>query len=280
MRAVPTRAVAAVHAGVRTASCLWAVAALISFGVLAAHADELTEQDVSARVREIIAERSSDGVYSFYDVGSGATHALVLEEIRAVRGLPDFGWFPDVVFHDKDAPAKKYTVDFWLKPDGDVLKLIDAQVHKGPVADGDGWMMITRRPLLWWWLPTLKRASAVRGMQAWQVMGHIHAHIAAKEKDGAFPLSVADGNVVPTHMEAIHQPVGRAHEDGRYFACVALRKKGDAAAAYAVDFWLDPDAGSVSVGNARLYENPRVEDGKAAARPPCHFEGIAFDVVD
>jgi hypothetical protein len=106
VRAVPTRAVAAVHAGVRTASCLWAVAALISFGVLAAHADELTEQDVSARVREIIAERSSDGVYSFYDVRSGATHALVLEEIRAVRGLPDFGWFPDVVFHDKDAPAK------------------------------------------------------------------------------------------------------------------------------------------------------------------------------
>jgi hypothetical protein len=266
---------------VRGTVTIAAATALVYCGIVAAaHAEALTAEDVDTRVRALIEASSKDGVFTLQDVRSGETLALVLDDIRAVRGLPEHGWFPDVIFHDRAAPEKKYAVDFWLKPKGDDLDLVDVQIHKAPVPDGDSWMMLTRRPLLWWWLPTLKRASAISGVQAWQVMGQIHAHIADQEEDGIFPLVLPGGKTVPTDLLAIHQPVGRNQEDGRYFACVALRKKGDPVAAYAVDFWVDPDAGSVTVGNVRFFESPRADDGNAAARPPCLLEGIAFDVVE
>ena len=104
--------------------------------------------------------------------------SLVLDDVRIVRGLPVYGWFPNVAFHDKATPAKKYTLDFWLMPHGDKLKLMDIRIHKAPRPDGASWMSLTRAPLAWWWLPTMKRASAVAGLQAWQVMGAIHTRIA------------------------------------------------------------------------------------------------------
>lgn len=258
-----------------------AAAALVCAGlVTAANGEELTEDDVTSAVRAIIAERSDNGVFTLEDARTGRTLSLVMEDVRAVRGLPEFGWFPDIIFRDKEAPAKKYAIDFWLKPRGDTLALMDVQVHKGPVPDGETWMMITRRPLLWWWLPTLKRASTVKGMQAWQVMGRIHEHIVAAREDGAFPIKLESGKTIPAHLLAIHQPVGRTQENGRYFACASLRKKGNGATLYAVDFWLDPNAGSVVIGNARSYENPRADAGKATPRSHCNFEGITFDVVE
>jgi hypothetical protein len=243
-------------------------------------AKPLTEEDVTAAVTKLIAAGSKDGAYPVYDPRTGETLALVLDDIRVVRGLPDFGWFPDVVFHDKTNEKRKFTIDFWLKPDGDALKLMDVRVHKDAKPDGQSWMMITRAPLLWWWLPTLKRASAVEGMQAWQVMGRVHEHIVAAQKEGAYPLATGDGNAIPTELVAIYQPVGRAREGGRYFACAELRKIGEPSAAYAVDFWLDPDARSVTVGTTRSLEHPRAGTGKAASESPCRFEGLAFDVVE
>jgi hypothetical protein len=261
--------------------CGAAVAAVACAGLVnATGAKTLTEPEVAEAVTRMIGERSRDGVFTLHDPTSGQSLALVLDDIRVMRGLPEFGWFPDVVFHDKDAPQKKYTVDFWLLPDGNGLKLMDVRVHKDARPDGSSWMMITRAPLLWWWLPTLKRASAVEGTQAWQVMGRVHAHVVEAQKDGAYPLAVADGKTVPTELIAIYQPVGRAREDGRYFACAELRKMGEPTASYAVDFRLDPNARSVTVGTARLIEIPRAGTGKAASEPPCRFEGLAFDVVE
>jgi hypothetical protein len=248
--------------------------------VVGAEAKTFTEDEVAAAVTRIIAERSRDGVFVLHDARTGQSLALVLDDIRIVRGLQEFGWFPDVVFHDKDDPKKKYTVDFWLKPDGDALRLMDARVHKDAKPDGQSWMMITRAPLLWWWLPTLKRASAFEGTQAWQVMGAVHEHIIAAQKEGAYPLAAGDGKTVPAELVAIYQPVGRARETGRYFACAELRKIGEPSASYAVDFWLDPDARSVTVGTTRSLEHPRAGTGKAAAESPCRFEGLAFDAVE
>lgn len=262
------RAAAAALAGV------WLAAAPASA------AEPFTEEQVSAHITDLIAERSKDGVLSVHDAKTGEDLKLVLDRIRIVRGLPEFGWFPDVVFHAEGEPKKQYTVDFWLKPDGENLELMDMRVHKDAKPDGSSWMMITRSPLLWWWLPTLKRASAVKGVQAWQVMGKVHEHIIAAKTDGAYPLNLDDGKTVPSELVAIHQPVGRMREDGRYFACAELRKIGTPSASYAVDFKLDPDANSVTVGTAHPFEIPHADGGKATTESPCRFEASAFDVVE
>lgn len=272
MRARPSRT--------SLAACCMMAALVTVWPGTEADAKPLSEDDVSAAVLAVIEERSTDGVFNLHDAATGEELALVLDRVRVVRGLPEFGWFPDVIFHAKDTPTKKYAVDFWLKQDGDRLKLMDARVHKAPQPDGSSWMMITRRPLLWWWLPTLKRASVVTGMQAWQVMGAIHDHIVSTEEEGAFPLGDGHGETIPAELVAIYQPVGRLKSDGRYFACAQLRNKGNASAVYAVDFRIDPGARSVTVGTARLQEDSSADNSKPAPEPDCRLEGLAFDVVD
>lgn len=259
----------------------WALMALCcAVLVTGAKAMPLTEDDVSAHLTQLIADRSEAGIFSVHDAVTGQDLALVLDRVRVVRGLPEFGWFPDVVFHAKDDPKRQYAIDFWMKPDGDHLKLMDVRVHKDARPDGSSWMMITRQPLLWWWLPTLKRASAITGLQAWQVMGRVHEHIIGAQKDGAFSVSLEDGTSVPAELIAIYQPVGKHRESGRYFACGEFRKIGTPSASYAVDFFLDPDAHSVSVGKAHQTEIPHAGGGKATAESPCRFEASAFDVVE
>ena len=56
---------------------------------------------MTAAVKEVIAERSKDGVFAFTDARTGDQLSLVLDDVRVVRGLPVYGWFPNVVFHDK-----------------------------------------------------------------------------------------------------------------------------------------------------------------------------------
>ena len=60
--------------------------------------------------------------------------------------MEGYGWFANVIFHDKDEPKRQYAIDFWFKPEGDKLTLMDIRVQKGPKQDGDGWTMITRLP--------------------------------------------------------------------------------------------------------------------------------------
>ena len=66
--------------------------------------------------------------------------------------MEGYGWFANVIFHDKDEAKKQYAIDFWFKPEGDQLKLMDIRVQKGPKQEGDGWIMVTRMPVAWWWL--------------------------------------------------------------------------------------------------------------------------------
>jgi hypothetical protein len=248
--------------------------------VAVAAAKPITEADVTAAVTAVIAERSRDGAFALRDPKTDAELALVLEDVRVVRGLEGYGWFPDVIFHDKAEPKKKYAVDFWLKPEDDKLKLMDVRVHKEPRPDGSSWMMITRAPLLWWWLPTIKRQSAVAGMQAWQVLGAVHEHVVRAQKDGGFPLSDEAGKSFPAELVEFHQPVGRSKDDGRYFACAEFRKLGSATAFYSVDFEFDPKARSVVTGSTRVRDPPRVENGTTPAQQRCRFEGLAYDAVE
>ena len=241
---------------------------------------EFAEEDVTAAVREIVAERSKEGTFVLHDARGDEDLRLVLDDVRIVRGLPGFGWFPNVVFRDSAAPAKKYAIDFWLKPDGGRLQLIEARVHKAPQPDGNGWMSITRAPLPWWWLPTIERASAVSGIPAWKVMGEVHSAIAATRQDGLVPLKTDGGKDVTLQLVDVEQPVGRSKDDGRYFACALLREPQQGGLFYSAAYWLDTKTHQVRAGSVKPIGEARGGEQKAAAEPRCDVGGIAYDIVD
>ena len=110
---------------------------------------EFTEDDVDKRVQEVIVERSKDGAFVFHDPKLDADLNLIYERIKIVRGMEGYGWFANVIFHDKDEAKKQYAIDFWFKPEGDQLNLMDIRVQKGPKQEGDGWIMVTRMPVAW-----------------------------------------------------------------------------------------------------------------------------------
>jgi hypothetical protein len=254
-----------------------AVTALSATAGAVAATNDLTDEEVTAAVKSVITERSKDGVFAFTDARTGDRLSLVLDDVRIVRGLPVYGWFPNVAFHDKATPAKKYTLDFWLMPQGDKLKLMDVRIHKAPKPDGASWMSVTRAPLAWWWLPTMKRASAVAGLQAWQIMGAIHKRIAEEEQDGVVTLGDEAGGTFPAELVDVLQPVGTSKADARYFACVDFRKLGSEPAFYSTVYWLDPKTKLVTAGRVT---QARIGGSKAATEPHCDIGGIAFDIVD
>ena len=148
-----------------------------------------TEDDVYKRVAEVIAERSKDGAFVFHDPKLDADLNLVFEQIKIVRGMEGYGWFANAIFHDKDVPKKQYAIDFWLKPEGDKLTLMDIRVQKGPKQDGDSYYMVTRMPVAWWWLPVQEHPGDMEVTRAWQVMGAIHDYIAThKDANGDVPI--------------------------------------------------------------------------------------------
>ena len=98
-----------------------------------------TEEDVDKRVQEVIADRTKDGAFIFHDPKLDADLNLVFEQIKIVRGMEGYGWFANTIFHDKDVAKKQYAIDFWLKPEGDKLTLMDIRVQKGPKQDGDSY---------------------------------------------------------------------------------------------------------------------------------------------
>lgn len=239
-----------------------------------------SEEDAVAALNDIVAQRSKDGIFHFTDARTGEHLALAFDGIRVVRGLPHYGWFPNVNFHDAAEPKKKYALDFWLKPGGDRLMLMAIRVHKAPQAEGASWMSITRSPLPWWWLPTIERASAVAGMQAWQVMGAVHAKLAAaKSGDDVLPAS-ASGKPLALELIDVVQPVGRSKADGRYFACAEFAAPGTRLARYTADYWLEPKSGTVTFGHLTPSADGLTETSKAATEPRCDVGGVAFDVVD
>jgi len=85
----------------------------------------------------------------FHDPKLDTDLNLVFDKIGIVRGMEGYGWFTNIIFHDKDVPEKQYAIDFWYKPEGDQLKLMDIRVQKGPKQEGDHWIMITRMPVAW-----------------------------------------------------------------------------------------------------------------------------------
>ena len=238
-----------------------------------------TEADVNERVQQVIDERSKGDVFVFHDPKLDTDLKLKFEGIKIVRGMEGYGWFANVIFHDVDEPKKQYAIDFWFRPEGDQLTLMDIRVQKGPKRDGDGYFMITRLPVAWWWLPVQEHPGSIEGARAWQVMAAIHDYI-IENKDADGNITVKDdktGEDVKLQFVEMHRPVRHLKGEGKYFACTDFRKPGSKDEYYDLDFWVDEKSGELKVGNVKIHKVPVLEDGIWTQVDRYTFEGMDFD---
>jgi len=270
----------------RAGAAAIAVAFCLSTATLVFAADypDFNDESVTKRTEEIIKERSTDGVFVFHDPKLNEDLNLVYEKIRVIRGMKGYGWFANAIFHDKDEPKKQYALDFWFKPqtDSDQLKLIEIRVQKGPKRDGDSWIMITRLPVAWWWLPVQEHPGDMEVVRAWHVMSAIHNYITEnRNEDGALELkNPKTGEVIPLDFVEMHQPVRHMKKDGEYFACTDFRKPGSQDEYYDIDFWVNQKSGKLEVDNVKVHKVPVQEDGIWTQVPRYTFEGMDFDVTN
>jgi hypothetical protein len=255
-----------------------APAAAAPAGGAAKMSKAFTEDDVNAAVKKVVDAKTKDGTFVFHDPKLDADLNLLFDQIKIVRGMEGYGWFANVIFHDKDEPKKQYAIDFWFKPDGDQLKLMDIRVQKGPKQEGDGYVMITRLPVAWWWLPIQEHPGDMEVTRAWQVMGAIHTYIAThKDANGDLGVKDPDGKTVPLEFVEIHQPVRHLKKEGEYFVCTDFRKPGSKDEYYDIDFWVNQKTGKLEVDNVKMHKIPVQEDGIWTQKPLYTFDGLNFD---
>ena len=227
-------------------------------------------------------ERSKDGVFVFHHPKLDQDLNLLFEQVKMVRGMEGYGWFANTIFHDKDEPKKQYAMDFWFKPEANDLKLMDIRIQKGPKQEGDSYVMVTRMPVAWWWLPVQEHPGSMEVTRAWQVMSAIHNYIAT-HKDADGHLDIKDdktGETLPLDFVEIHQPVRHLKKEGEYFVCTDFRKPGSKDEYYDIDFWVNQKSGKLEVDNVKIHKVPVQEDGVWTQQPRYTFEGMDFDVTN
>jgi hypothetical protein len=270
------------HAGAAAIAVAFCLSTFMS--AEAADYPDFDDASVTKRTEQVIAERSKDGVFVFHDPKLNADLNLVYEKIKVIRGMKGYGWFANAIFHDKDEPKKQYAIDFWFKPqrDGDNLDLIDIRVQKGPKREGDGYIMITRLPVAWWWLPVQEHPGDMEVVRAWHVMSAIHNYIAEHEnKNGALELKDdKTGETVPLEFVEIHQPVRHLKKEGEYFACTDFRKPGSQDEYYDIDFWVNEKTGRLEVDNVKIHKVPVQEDGIWTQVPRYNFDGMDIEEIN
>jgi len=243
-----------------------------------------TAGDVQSYVEDFIKASSTktEGLFPVVDSMKGQTLKLKFDGVEFVRTLHGYGFFPNVKFSAPEEPAKKYQIDFWVKPKAGKLEVIDVRIYKAPKREGDGWTMMTRLPKPWWWIPASEHPGESETKRSWEVMSALHQYIADQKvkAGGAFKLKDdKTGEEVDMDFVGIHQPVRRLKEDGRFFACTDFRKQGTNDQYYDVDFWLNEKDGKIAVGGVRLHKVPMLEDGNFIQMPRYSFDSKTFDVV-
>jgi hypothetical protein len=263
---------------------IWSVLA-ISVGTADGRSmDQISQEEVRTAVRAIVEQQmqAHGGVFVFRDSRAGKDLQLVFEDIRLVRSIHGYGFFPNVLFHAKDMPEKQYALDFWLKPKGEGLELMDMRIQKAPKKEGNTWTMVTRMPVAWWWIPASEHPGETEEKRAWEVMSAIHEHIAKErhEHNGIYQLTDdKSGEALALEFVEIHQPVRKLQQDGRYFACTDFRRQGSQDEYYDIDFWLDDKSGKVTVGEVRIHKVPQQEAGVWMQIPRYNFDSLNYEEV-
>ncbi|VVM07007.1 hypothetical protein [Methylacidimicrobium tartarophylax] len=245
------------------------LAAFLSFGGQAAAQEEeevFTQKEVETEARRYIEEKSqaNQGVFPFPDPVANRTIPLLFDHIRLVRTLSGYGYFAAVDFHEKGfEPPKPYELDFWYKPRAKKLVLMDIRIHKLPQKEGEGWVLVSRLPVPWWWLPVSEHPGHTEYKRAWEVKAAIHEYLADKIREGGGILRIKDektGQEIPLEFVEIHNPVRRI-PDKDYFACTDFREKGEPEKFYDIDFWLAERNGKLVVDQVKIHKAPEKEDG-------------------
>lgn len=245
---------------------------------------QFTASDAQAFTEQHVKENASKngGLFKMEDPVLARTIMLKFDKVEFVRTLHGYGFFPNVYFHDKDNPEKRYQIDFWLKPKDGKLSIVDVRIYKAPKKDGDKWIAFTRQPRPWWWIPASEHPGESEEKRGWEIMSAIHEHIAKNRKNSGGVYKLKDpktGEMIEMDFVGIHQPVRRLKEDGRFFACSDFRKAGSKNQYYDVDFWLDENSGKIQVGGVRLHKVPEMRDGLFIQMPRYQFDPKTFEVV-
>jgi YHS domain-containing protein len=245
---------------------------------------KFTAEDVTQFTDEEIksASEKNGGVYTINDAMAGQSLALVYDKIDFVRTLHGYGFFPDVIFHAKDDAAKTYLIDFWVRPHAGKLSIMDVRIYKAPSKEGDKWVMITRQPKPWWWIPASEHPGKSETKRGWEVMSALDEYVLAERAKSGGIFKLRDdktGEELALDFIGIHQPVRRLKDDGRFFACTDFRKQGSKDEYYDIDFWLDSKTGRIAVGEVRVHKVPVLEDGNYVQKPRYNFDSKTFDVV-
>jgi hypothetical protein len=263
---------------------IWSALAM-AVGVAAERSmEQISQEEVRAAVRATVEQnmQANGGVFAFKDNRTGEDLQLAFEDIRLVRSIHGYGFFPNVLFHAKDMPEKQYALDFWLKPKGEGLELMDIRIQKGPKKEGNTWTMVTRLPVAWWRIPTSEHPGETEEKRAWEVMSAIHEYIAQKrrEHNGIYQLAGDQtGEELALEFVEMHQPIRKLQQDGRYFACTDFRRQGSQDEYYDIDFWLDDKSGKVTVGEVRVHKVPQQEAGVWVQIPCYNFDGLNYEEV-
>jgi hypothetical protein len=228
------------------------------------------------------AAEKNGGLFPVADAMLGQSLSLKLVAVDFVRTLHGYGFFPNVIFADSTDPDKKYQVDFWVKPKGGKLGIVDVRIYKAPRKEGDKWVQMTRQPKPWWWIPASEHPGESEVKRGWEIMSALHEHISSERAKGDGSYKLKDdktGEELSLEFIGIHQPVRKLKEDGRFFACTDFRKAGTKDQYYDIDFWLDEKSGKVTVGDVRVHKVPTLEDGNYVQIPRYSFDSKTFDVV-
>ena len=70
--------------------------------------EQISQEEVRAAVRATVEQnmQANGGVFAFKDNRTGENLQLAFEDIRLVRSIHGYGFFPNVLFHAKDMPEK------------------------------------------------------------------------------------------------------------------------------------------------------------------------------
>lgn len=241
-------------------------------------------KDVNAFITNYIKQKSqsNDGVFPLRDAILGRDLKLNFTEIDFTRRLHGYGYFPSVKFHLASNEDKKYIIDFWVKPENGQLVIMEERIYKAPRRYDGKWVLWMRDPRPWWWIPASEHPGESEEKRAWEVISAIEKNIIEqklKNKGEYILVDEKTGEKINLEFVGVHQPVRRLNEDGRYFACTDFRKHGTVNQYYDIDFWLNEDDGTISVGEVRIHKVPEMKDGGFIQIPRYHFHDVDAEVV-
>lgn len=259
---------------------VWFVSALVAAFVAvwmsgtAMAEEEFTRADVKAKIEEHIAAKVKEGggVFKFKDDQTGEEVPLEFVKVGVVRGIKGHGYVGSADFRVKGEPEKLYNLDFWVKPMGSQLVMMDVRTHRYPKKEGDQWVQARIDPLPWWWAVAQEHPGETEEKKAWEIKAAMHEHITQKTKEGGGVFKFKDektGENLELEFVRIHDPVTKTKEG--YFACTDFRVKGTPDKLYDLDFWLNQKGDKMVVTQTRLHKEPAKEGDKWVKKPRYNF---------